>query len=150
MPSPIAPLRAFDPDIVLDGVLAALSSTANITNDVPRAQIINGFTVGNVYPRIVVETASIVMESAYGGTTLNTLVDVSIYTKGDSTTMVRRVTKNALTALVDTVWAGAGFTVNDVTLEGGGVGVRTVDDLDGAGQQFRGRAFTMRVWATLT
>jgi hypothetical protein len=61
---------------------------------------------------------------------INALMDVSCYTQGASTTLVRQLIVACVAALVDTAWTAAGFVA--VVGERGGIGERnTLRDFSG-------------------
>jgi hypothetical protein len=148
--------RAIDTDVLLDGARAALLANATIA----AATAIPGTspTQYGIYPRAAPETAtapyiilalpSVVYASSYQDPTLNTLMDVSCYTSGWSTTTVRAMLKAVLTALVDTAWTASGVNIESANIEEAGTGVRDVDVVAN-GVMVRGKQVTLRVRANL-
>lgn len=146
--------RAVDVDLLVAGAIAALAANSTISTDLDLAhnpkRIANEVIAEGVgFPYIVLSLPSVVYASPYGETALNVLMDVSCYTQGDSTTMVRALIKAAITALVDTVWTATGFVLWSVNMEEDGTGIRSLTDTVN-GVITRGRQVTIRIHAAKT
>lgn len=151
MPTPTSAVRAVDVDALIDGARTQLLTNSTITTALNTAanpkRIANEMIAqGTTPPYIVLALASTVYESPYGEAVINTLLDVSVYTQGESTTTVRALMVACIAALVDTVWTATGFQIWSVTLEEGGTGIRNVTSVN-AGVITRGRQVTIRVRA---
>src|SRR5438270_8068772 len=108
---PVSATRALDVDALIDGARAALLANGTITTALgitlsPPAnlgRIANEIVAeGITAPYIILALASTVFESPYQEPTINTLMDVSCYTQGGSTTQVRTLMTACIAALVDT------------------------------------------------
>lgn len=153
---PVSATRALDVDALIDGARAALLANGAITTALaitlsPPAnlgRIANEIVAeGITAPYIILALASTVFESPYQEPTINTLMDVSCYTQGGSTTQVRTLMTACIAALVDTAWTATGFAIWSVSLEEGGSGIRNVTSVEAGGIVMRGRQCTVRIRA---
>src|SRR3954451_8380143 len=113
---PTSATRAVDTDSLIDGAPAALLANSTITTALNTAsnpgRIANEMIAqGTTPPYIVLALASTVYESPYGEAVINALMDVSCYTQGASTTLVRQLIVACVAALVDTAWTATGFAL---------------------------------------
>jgi hypothetical protein len=143
--------RALDVDALIDGARAALLANSTIATALNTAanpkRIANEVIApGVTAPYIVLNLPSTVYASPYGEAVVNVLMDVSVYTDGESTTLVRSLLKACITALVDTVWTATGFVIWSVSLEEDGAGIRSLTDVLN-GVITRGRQVTLRIRA---
>lgn len=153
---PVSATHALDVDALIDGARAALLASAAITTALaitisPPAnlgRIANEIISEGIQPPyIVLALASTVFESPYQEPTISTLMDISCYTQGGSTTQVRALMTACIAALVDTAWTATGFAIWSVSLEEGGSGIRNVTSVEPDGQVMRGRQVTLRIRA---
>jgi hypothetical protein len=141
--------RAIDAWVLLDGARAALLANSTVAGFVGTRIYPGVAQEGTAAPYIVLALASTIYESPYQDPTLNTLLDVSAYTSGGSTTTVRTLITACITALVDTPWTAAGLAIQSANMEEAGTGFREVDTVD-SGVMTRGRQLTLRVRAAKT
>jgi hypothetical protein len=149
---PVSATRALDPDALVDGAARALRANATIAAALDIAnhpeRVASGMVEqGATPPYIVLALPSVVYASPYGAAALNCLMDVSIYTQGSSTRLVRQLLTACLAALVDTAWTAAGFAIWSVNMEEAGSGLRAVDAVEPGGAIIRGRQATLRIRA---
>jgi hypothetical protein len=149
---PVSATRAVDIDALIDGARAALLANSTIAAALDTAhqpgRIANEMVAqGTTPPYIVLALASTVYESAYQEPTINALMDVSCYTQGASTTLVRQLVTTCVSALVDTAWTATGFALWSVNMEEGGSGMRSITSVDSSGVITRGRQITLRIRA---
>jgi type IV secretory pathway TrbD component len=149
---PVSVTRALDPDALIDGARAALLANGTIATALNTAsnpgRIANEMVAqGTTPPYIVLALASTVYESPYGEAVINALMDVSCYTQGASTTLVRQLIVACVAALVDTAWTATGFALWSVSMEESGSGIRSVTSVDSSGVITRGRQITVRIRA---
>jgi len=143
--------RAVDVDLLIAGAMAGLAANSTISTALDLAnhpkRIANEVVAAGVTaPYIVLALASTIYESPYNEAVINTLMDVSAYTEGESTTQVRSLIQACITALIDTAWTAAGFSLWSVTMEEAGTGIRSVTSVTN-GVISRGRQITLRVRA---
>src|SRR5262252_8696364 len=141
--------RAVDVDLLIAGAMAGLAANSTISTALDLAhnpkRIANEVVAAGVTtPYIVLALASTIYESPYHEAVINTLMDVSAYTEGESTTQVRTLIQACITALIDTTWTAAGFSLWSVTMEEAGTGIRSVTSVTN-GVITRGRQITLRV-----
>jgi len=146
--------RSLDADNLIDGARLQLLANSYITTTLATAtnpkRIANEIVEeGTLPPYIVLALASTVYESSYSEAAINTLLDVSCYTEGASTAIVRALIAACVTALVDTAWTAAGLTIWSVSLDESGTGIRNVTAVTN-GVITRGRQATLRVRAAKT
>jgi hypothetical protein len=151
MAGPTPAIRAVDPDNLIDGARAALIANSTIATALdiahhPTRIASEVIAQGVTPPYIVLDLASVVYDPVYE-TVVNVLMDVSCYTAGDSTTVVRQLIDACITALVDTAWTATGFAVWSVTMSEQGSGIRHVAPQVVNGVTVRGRQFTPRIRA---
>jgi hypothetical protein len=140
--------KAIDVDVLVDAARAALLASSAVT--AITSSIFSEIAVeGSTGPYVVLSLPSVVYESTYQGPTINALLDVSAYTTGNSTTMVRALITACLAALIDSAWAIAGMTTVGATMEMSGAGMRSLTEVSN-GVLTRGRQFTLRVIALKT
>jgi hypothetical protein len=146
-----APTRAVDVDTMIAGAMNALEANGTISTALDLAhhpkRIANEVVAAGVTaPYIVLALASTIFESPYSEAVVNTLMDVSAYTVGESTMQVRSLIEACITALIDTAWTAAGFALWSVTMEEAGTGIRNTTSVTN-GVITRGRQITLRVRA---
>src|SRR5215831_5695290 len=129
--------RAVDVDLLIAGAMAGLAANSTISTALDLAnhpkRIANEVVAAGVTaPYIVLALASTIYESPYN--------------EGESTTQVRSLIQACITALIDTAWTAAGFSLWSVTMEEAGTGIRSVTSVTN-GVISRGRQITLRVRA---
>jgi hypothetical protein len=151
--------RAIDPGAIREGVRTALLANSTVAGYVA-ARIYPGIAPeGAAAPYVILTRVSMVYASSYNDPIVNALIDVSAYTEGDSTTVVRALITACLTALIDTQWTIPGLRLIAATMEdgdgnlpggSGGTGFREVPPEVINGVIVRGEQFTIRVLAEKT
>lgn len=152
---PTSATRAVDVDALIDGARTQLLTNSTITTALdtahfPKRIASELIAEGTTPPYIVLALASTIYESPYGEAVINTLLDVSCYTQGESTTTVRALMVACIASLVDSAWTATGFQIWSVNLEESGAGIRNVTTTEPGGIIMRGRQVTIRVRAKKT
>jgi hypothetical protein len=149
--------RAIDPGAIREGARTALLANSTVSGYVGGVRIYPALAPeGAAAPYVVLGRVSMVYASSYNDPIVNALIDVSAYTEGDSTTVVRALITACLTALIDTPWTIPGLRLVDATMENGdgnlpggsgGLGFREPPPEVINGVILRGEQFTIRVLA---
>jgi hypothetical protein len=148
--------RSTDWDVILDAVYDTLAANTFISTTLalgsnPRRIAQRTAQEGVEPPYIVLAFTPTTRNSSYGRPGVNGLLDVSCYTRGWSTTMVRALIKACIAALFDGAWIttaldAEGVRLLDASLAADGTGIRDIDEVI-AGAMVRGKQLTGRIWA---
>lgn len=137
---------ALDPDVFRDSARASLLASSTVTALAGSRIFPDVAPEGTASPWVTLSLPSTVVQGAYQQPILNSLMDISCYSEGWSTTAVRALLVACLAALMDTPLVVAGYTVMAATNQLDGTGWRTADSVV-SGVMTRGRAATIRILA---
>ena len=152
--TPTVPASATDWDCVLDDARASLVANPTIASTLaiatnPKRIAPRIIAEGVAFPSIVLQFTP-TYQSTFSNPMIAGFLDVSCYTTGESTTMVRSLLTAALATLVDTPWIDSAMTAAGVALVSQtrepDTAIRDLDEVI-EGRIIRGKQATIRLTA---